>query len=253
MGNEAQKAKPILKKMLVEIPAGAELTPSKKVPGASSPLVHGPDGVSSQVVLHEVPRKMTKFTSSGYADFLLNLTVAAAIAGGEAAIKHGVPKFKQYLADRRATAAAEAPARKSSPDGVTIAEPGAVKTSKLGDDIVEADPSLTSDQWYQLFFDAVAHGAAGKLHQEISAEKWRELAAARITDDPATQGLAQAMRELAPEEVSAGVDRVLEEHPELRNEDPIFLLQRLFDDNAKAAKQQPLEPSEDEEDDASES
>ncbi|WP_336627448.1 MULTISPECIES: hypothetical protein [unclassified Microbacterium] len=253
MGNEAQNAKPIMKKMLVEIPAGAELTPSKKVPGASSPLVHGPDGVSSQVVLHEIPSKMTKFINSGYADFLLNLAVAAAIAGGEAAIKHGVPKFKQYLADRRATAAAEAPERESTPERVAIAEPGAVTTSTPGDDVVETDPSLTSDQWYQLFFDAVAHGVAGKVHQGISAEKWRELAGARIADDPATQELAQAMRELSPEEVSAGVDRVLEEHPELRNEDPTLLLQRLFDDNAKATKQQSLEPREDEEDDPSES
>lgn len=253
MGNEPQNAKAIMKKMLVEIPAGAELTPSKKVPGASSPLVHGPDGVSSQVVLHEIPSKMTKFMNSGYADFLLDLAVAAAIAGGQAAIKHGVPKFKRYLADRRATAEAGAPARESIPDTVTLAEPGAVETSNLGDDIVETDPSLTSDQWYQLFFDAVAHGVAGKLHQEISAEKWRELASARISDDPATQELAQAMRELSPEEVSAGVDRVLEEHPELRNEDPILLLQRLFDDNAKPTKQQSLEPNEDEEDDPSES
>lgn len=253
MGNEAQNAKPIMKKMLVEIPAGAELTPSKKVPGASSPLVHGPDGVSSQVVLHEIPSKMTKFMNSGYADFLLNLAVAAAIAGGEVAIKHGVPKFKQYLADRRATAATEAPERESTPDRVAIAEPGTVTTSTPGDDVIETDPSLTSDQWYQLFIDAVAHGVAGKVHQGISAEKWRELASARIADDPATQELAQAMRELSPEEVSAGVDRVLEEHPELRNEDPILLLQRLFDDNAKATKQQSLEPREDEEDDPSES
>lgn len=253
MGNEPQNAKPIMKKMLVEMPAGAELTPSKKVPGASSPLVHGPDGVSSQVVLHEIPSKMTKFMKSGYADFLLDLAVAAAVAGGEAAIKHGVPKFKRYLADRRATAAAEASAQESPPDTVALAESGAVKTNNPGDDIVETDPSLTSDQWYQLFFDAVAHGVAGKLHQQISAEKWRELASARIADDPATQELAQAMRELSPEEVSAGVDRVLEEHPELRNEDPILLLQRLFDDNAKTTKQQSLEPSEDEEDNPSES
>ncbi|MFT4212508.1 MAG: hypothetical protein QM626_11630 [Microbacterium sp.] len=252
MGNEAQNAKPIMKKMLVEIPAGAELTPSKKILGASSPLVHGRDGVSSQVVLHEIPSKMTKFMHSRYADFLLDLAVAAAIAGGEAAIKHGVPKFKQYLADRRATAAANAPARDSSPDTVALAKPGAVETSDPGDDIVETDPSLTSDQWYQLFFDAVAHGVAGKLHQEISAEKWRELANAQIVDDPATQELAQAMRELSPEEVSAGVDRVLEEHPELRNEDPILLMQRLFDDNAKPTKRQSLEPNEDEEDDPSE-
>ncbi|MBF4562678.1 hypothetical protein ITJ43_11060 [Microbacterium sp. VKM Ac-2870] len=253
MGNEPQNAKPIMKKMLVEMPAGAELTPSKKVPGASSPLVHGPDGVSSQVVLHEIPSKMTKFMKSGYADFLLDLAVAAAIAGGEAAIKHGVPKFKQYLAERRATATAEAPARESTSSTVAFAEPGVVETSNPGDDIVETDPSLSSDQWFQLFFDAVAHGVAGKRHEEISAEKWRELASARIADDPATQELARAMRELLPEEVSVGVDRVLKEHPELRNEDPIVLLQRLFDDDARPTKQQSLEPDADEEDDPSES
>lgn len=60
-----------------------------------------------------------------------------------------------------------------------------------------------------------------------------------------------SMKELSPEEVSAGVDRVLEEHPELRNEDPILLLQRLLGDNAKPTKQQSLKPSEDEEDDHS--
>lgn len=252
MGNEAQSAKPIMKKMLVEIPGGAALTASKKVPGAFSPLVHGPDGVASQAVLHEIPSKMTKLVNSGFAEFLLNLAVAAAVAGGEAAIKKGVPKFKQYLADR-ARAATEATAREKTPGGIAVAEHGAVETSEPGDDIVETGPSLTSDQWYQLFFDAVAHGVAGSFHQEISAEKWRQLAAARIDDDPATQELAKAMQQLTPEEISSGVDRVLEEHPELRDEDPSLLLQRLFDDNARPAKRQSLDLDEGEEEDPSRS
>lgn len=236
MGNEAQSAKPIMKKMIVEIPAGGALTPSKKVPGAHSPLVHGPDGVAGQAVLHEIPSKVTRFANSGIADFLLDLAVAAAVAGGEAAIKKGIPKFKQYLADRRAAVATEAPTGAETSDGFAIAERDSVQTNEGGDDIVETSSSLTSDQWYQLFFDAVAHGVAGNLHQEISAEKWHQLASARVDDDPGTQELADAMRALSPEEVGAAVDRVLKQHPELRHEDPILVLRRLFEDNASPAE-----------------
>lgn len=225
MGNEPRSGKPTMKKMLVEIPVGATLTPSKKVPGASSPLVHGPDGVTSQAVLHEIPSKMTKFASSGFAEFLLNL-------------------FKQYLADRHAAAKKIAPAHKENADSVAVAE-----TSDPGDDVVETGPSLTSDQWYQLFFDAVAHGVAGNLHQQISTEKWRQLAGAPVDDDPATQELARSMHELTPEEISAGVDHVLVEHPELRDEDPILVLRLLFDDDARPTMPQPLDLDEGEEED----
>lgn len=248
MGNEPRSAKPTMKKMLVEIPAGATLTPSKKVPGASSPLVHGPDGVTSQAVLHEIPSKMTKLANSGFAELLLNLAVAGAVAGAEAATTKGIPKFKQYLADRQAAAKKIAPAHKANPDSVAIAE-----TGDPGDDVVETGPSLTSDQWYQLFFDAVAHGVAGNLHQQISAEKWRQLAGARVDDDPATQELARSMHELTPEEISAGVDHVLVEHPELRGEDPILVLRRLFDDDARPTMPQSLDLGEGEEEDQSRS
>lgn len=249
MGNEPRSAKPTMKKMLVEIPAGATLTPSKKVPGASSPLVHGPDGVASQAVLHEIPSKMTKFANSGFAEFLLNLAVAAAVAGGEAAITKGIPNFKQYLADRQAAATKIAPSHKENPASVAIAEPGVAGTSDPGNDVVETGPSLTGDQWYQLFCDAVAHGVAGNLHQQISAEKWRQLAGARVDDDPATQELARSMHELTPEEISAGVDRVLVEHPELRDEDPILVLRRLFDDDARPTMRQSLDLDEGDEED----
>lgn len=239
MANEAQNAKPVLKKMLVEIPANAALTASKKVPGAFSPLVHGPDGVASQAVLHEMPSKMAKFAKSGFAEVLLDLAVAAAVAGGEAAIKKGIPKIRQYLAARRVVAAEESSVGGEQAGGVALAERNLAVTCAPRDDVVYVPASLTSDEWYQLFFDAVAHGVASHLHQEISAAEWGQLAGARIEDDAATQELANAMRELSPKEVSAGVARVLKERPELRDKDPLLVLQQLIEDETRKAKRFP--------------
>lgn len=232
----------IIKPMLVEFSAGSTLTPSQKTPGAYSPLVHGADGVSEQVVLRDMDSDGKSSASDIVSRVVVGLAIAGISIGGTLLAQKVVPKIKTLVADWRAKKGADAETLSEVASGPTkdseVAE-------QIGDELAEVSTEISSQRWYELFFDAVAHGAAGKAHQAISAESWQALASARVTDDEATQALAQAMRELTPEQVNERVALVLEQHPELLSEDPAIVLSKLFDEGDDA-----LEPLRLERDDA---
>lgn len=216
------------KKMWVESSSGSTLAQSRRVEGASAPFARNATGINEQVILHDKKPKTPESGGSGLADFLTEVAIAAAVVGAQAFIDKGIPAIKQKLADRRAQklAAVSVPEPASE---VVVAEP---EVSELtGTDVARVGAEIDAQQWYQLFFEAVAHGAAGHAHQAISAARWAFLASARVTDDEAAQALATAMRELTPEQLRDRLDRVLEQHPELATEDPATVLRRLFGDD----------------------
>lgn len=216
------------KKMWVESSAGSTLAQSRRVEGASAPFARNATGINEQVILHDKKPKTPGSGGGILTDLLTEVAIAAAVMGAQAFIDKGIPAIKQKLADRRAQKLAATSASESTSE-VVVAEPDA--TEPTGTDVASVGAEIDTQQWYQLFFDAVAHGAAGNAHQAISAERWAFLASARVTDDEATQALASAMRELTPEQLRDRLDRVLEQHPELATEDPATVMRRLFGDD----------------------
>lgn len=217
----------VYKRMWVERSAGSELAQSRRVEGAHAPFARGETGIREQVILHDRKPKRSGGSSGALTEFLTDVAVAAAVMGAQAFIEKGIPAIKQRLADwadqKNAAKTMEPPAA----DGVVVinvlnADDG------FGSAVAETGAGVETQEWYRLFFESVAHRAAGNAHQVISAEKWVFLASARIVDDEGTQALASAMREFSPEQLNERLNRVLEQHPELITEDPATVVRRLF-------------------------
>lgn len=219
----------IWEKKLVGRPEGTDYSRSHKgAPGDRSPLLRsGADqSLAGQALIRDIPERKKSATGSAVVDVLTDIAIAAAIVGLNAFIDKGIPAIKQRVAEKRAQRLA---AKSSDTPATDVAAVGKDIEPPVGDEVAELGTEIDAQLWYRLFFDAVTHGAASRAHQSISAEAWQALASARVTDDPETQALASAMRELTSEEVSDRVDRVLERHPELLNEDSETVLRRLFD------------------------
>lgn len=175
------------KKMWVETSAGSTLAQSRRVEGASAPFARNATGINEQVILHDKKPKTPGSGGSILTDLLTEVAIAAAVMGAQAFIDKGIPAIKQKLADRRAQKFA-APSAPEPTSEVVAAEPEVMKPTGTG--VASVGAEIDTQQWYQLFFEAVAHGAAGNAHQAISAERWAFLASARVTDDEETQALA---------------------------------------------------------------
>lgn len=217
----------VYKKMWVERSAGSELAQSRRVDGAHAPFARGETGIREQVILHDRKPKTSGGSSGALTEFLTDVAVAAAVMGAQAFIEKGIPAIKQRLADRREQKSAAKTLEPPTAGGV-VAPNVLDANDAFGSEVAETGAEVETQQWYQLFFESVAHRAAADAHQAISAEKWMFLASARIVDDEETQALASAMRELSPEQFAERLDRVLEQHPELTTEDPATVMRRLF-------------------------
>lgn len=226
----------VRKLMVVEYGAGGELSPSHKSEGGFSPLVHGANGVDEQAVLFDYDDK----ESNTAGQILVALGIVAVTAATTVVVDRVVvPRVKRWWSNWRNKTVVEEPS-----DGAPSIELDAQTApgSGLADQVrteVEASTEVTSEQWFQLLFDAIAHGAAGNRHNQISAERWGELATAHVVDDPEIQSLANAMRELSPEEISERIDRALEAHPELAREDPESIISTLLG-NARDPQPNPI-------------
>jgi hypothetical protein len=223
----ADVPKKVYKKMWVERSAGSELAQSRRVEGAHAPFARGETGIREQVILHDRKPKTSGGSSGALTEFLTDVAVAAAVMGAQAFIEKGIPAIKQRLADRREQRGAAKTVEPPPAKGMVI--PNVLNADDgIGSEVAETGAEVETQQWYQLFFESIAHRAAGNAHHAISAEKWMFLASARIVDDEETQALASAMRELSPEQLAERLDRVLEQHPELMTEDPASVMKRLF-------------------------
>lgn len=242
MAADAGAADKVREIMIVERSANTTLTPSLKVEGGLSPLVHDAKGVQEQVVLFnydgtEAENNGGGIRSSGSggsaaADIVAKFVIAGVIVGATLLVDRVViPRAKRYLAERKSRTAALNAEGTVSAEIANVPEVE-VESPETKSEVDQSGTEIAAQQWYELFFDAVAHGAASRAHLSISAENWAVLASAHVIDDPETQALARAMRALSPEEVAARVDRLLQEHPELLNEDPESVLRKLFEDGA---------------------
>lgn len=214
------------KKMWVETAEGSTLAQSRKSPGGNAPFALNDKGIQEQVVLHNKKPK-TSGGDGALAEFLTPIIIAVAVAGAQEFNDKGVPAIQRWFADRQAWKLA---AKSAATPSTEVASAERDSEAPAGNEVAEIGTEIEAQQWYRLFYDAIAHGAAGRAHLAISAEAWQALASAHVTD-PETQALAGAMRELTPEQISGGVNRVLEEHPDLRDEDPMVILRRLFGDH----------------------
>lgn len=220
------------KKMWVETSVDSTLAQSRRVEGAHAPFARGANGIKEQVILHDKKPKTPGGGNGALAEFLTEVAVAAAVMGAQAFIDKGIPAIKQRLADRRAEKIAAATAEE--PDTAVAAADAHATADNVGTEVSDTGTEIDTQQWYQLFFEGVTHGAAGSAHQAISAERWAFLASAHVVDDEETQALASAMRELTPEQLRDRLDRALEQHPELATEDPATMMRRLFGDDEDA-------------------
>ncbi|MGV2902936.1 hypothetical protein ACNPM4_14790 [Microbacterium sp. AGC62] len=232
MASSGDTPKKVYEKKWVERSAGSTLAQSRRVEGAHAPFARGETGINEQVILHGKKPKTPGSGSGAIAEFLTEVAIAAAVIGAQAFIDKGIPAIKQRLADRRA--AKIAAATTEEPDTVVAVVDAHDAVDDVGTEVSETGAEIDTQQWYQLFFEAVAHGAAGSAHQAISAERWAFLASAHVVDDEETQALASAMREITPEQLRDRLDRALEQHPELATEDPATVMRRLFGDDEDA-------------------
>jgi hypothetical protein len=230
--------------MIVERSANTTLTPSLKVEGGLSPLVHDAKGVQEQVVLFKYEGAEaenngggTRSSGSGgsaAADIVAKLVIAGVIVGATLLVDRVViPRAKRYWVERKSRTAVLNTEGTGSAEIANVPEVE-VESPEAGSEVDQSGTEIAAQQWYELFFDAVAHGAASRAHLSISAENWAALASAHVIDDPETQALARAMRALSPEEVAERVDRLLQVHHELLDEDPESVLRKLFGDGADA-------------------
>lgn len=216
----------VREKVTIEYPVGSDLSPSRKTPGAHAPLVHTDKGIGSQVVVHRgKPRELSP-TGKAAVDLLVDVGVSLLIMGANEFIERGVPAIKNRIAERRARRISASVAQQPESDEN---DSSAIEEQRIDSDVAEQAEEIDVRDWYQLLFDAIAHGAAARTHEHISIERWNKLAGSRVLGDPEAQALASAMRELTPEEFRERVDRVLEAHPELANEEPESIITKLFD------------------------
>ncbi|MBN9613890.1 MAG: hypothetical protein J0H64_10655, partial [Actinobacteria bacterium] len=195
-------------------------------PGDKSPLLRseGDSSLDTQAIIRDLD------DDEGRDDDSINALVAAGLialgAAGALVYQRFVePKVREYVASRRARK--EAAFATESVEIVAISTQTTEIAKAVGHEIEESGVTIDGAQWYALFFDAIAHGAAGSAHAAISAEKWQMLANARVPDDGEMQALARAMQELTPDEFNARVDLVIEQHPELLDEDPSTVIGKL--------------------------
>ncbi|MDI6023160.1 hypothetical protein QBL02_06335 [Leucobacter sp. UT-8R-CII-1-4] len=220
--------------MVVERSVGSTLSPSLKSPGGLSPLVHGASGVREQVVLYAT-NAIEKSSGSGTREKVILAAVVAGVSiGGTLLVVKGVPKIKQFLADKKLkTQESEIAEAAASEVEVSTALPS-TELRQVEDEVDVTAVELTKEQWFALFFESLAHRAAGRAHAAISVEQWETLVSARILNDEGTQSLASALRELTPEQINEKVDLILEAHPDLLTEDPEVVVERVFGDGADA-------------------
>ncbi|WP_156459421.1 hypothetical protein [Microbacterium sp. Leaf436] len=220
--------------MIVERSVGSTLSQSLKSPGGLSPLVHGAGGVREQVVLYATKAIEKSSGSVTREKVILAAVVAGVSIGGTLLVTKGVPKIKQVWADKKAEAQDIEAESEAGSEIATVPAPTNDVSRQAGDEIEESVIEITSEQWFTLFFEALAHRAASNAHRAISAEQWATLVSARILDDEGTRELASAMRELTPEEINERVDLILEKHPELLTEDPETVVERVFGEESDA-------------------
>lgn len=228
----ADNPKIVWEKKLVGRPEGTSYSQSRKgAPGDQSPLLRSDvdQSLATQVLIRDLPQRRLSPTGAAVVEVLADITVAATVLGINTFIDRGIPAIKRRIAKKREDKSALA----SAPVGSTMREPDDLDVSPSSE-VVHVGTVISTRDWYQLFFDAVAHGAAGRAHQTLSTEAWQALASAQVHDDPETQALAAAMRELSPEQIDERVGRLLDQHPELLEEEPEVVLQRLFDPDASA-------------------
>ena len=220
--------------MIVERSVDSTLSQSLKSPGGLSPLVHGAGGVREQVVLYATKAIEKSSESTALDKVILAAVVAGVSIGGTLLVTKGVPKIKQVWADKRAMAQDIEVEPEVGSKVTTVPAPTTDVSRQAGDESEGSAIEITSEQWFTLFFEALAHRAASNAHRAISAEQWSTLVSARILDDEGTQELASAMRELTPEAINERVDLILEKHPELLTEDPETVVERVFGEESDA-------------------
>lgn len=226
----AENSKIIWEKKLVGRPEGTSYSQSHKgAPGDHSPLLRSDadQSLATQALIRDLPQRRLSPTGAAVVEVLADITVAAAVLGFNTFVDRGIPAIRKRIAKKREERSALA----SATVGSTVSEPDDAQMSPASE-VAEVGAEISTREWYQLFFDAVAHGAAGRAHQALSAEAWQALASAHVSDDPETQALAAAMHELTPEQVDERVSRLLDQHPELREEGPEIMLRRLSDPDA---------------------
>lgn len=232
MANGGGVPKKTYKKMWVETNEGSTLAQSRRRENAYAPFARNETGINEQVILHDKKPKTPGSGNGLLAEILTEVAVTAAVTGAQAFVEKGIPAIRRYVAARRAKKRAAVASEEVATE--VAVHDALISDDAVGSEVSETGAELDTQQWYQLFFEAVAHGAAGSAHQAISAERWAILASARVVDDEETQALASAMRELTPEQLQDRVDRVLEQNPELATQDPAIVMSRLFGDDEDA-------------------
>lgn len=225
-----ENSKIIWEKKLVGRPPGTSYSQSHKgAPGDHSPLLRSDadQTLTTQAMIRDLPQRRLSPTGAAAVEVVVDITVAAAVLGINTFIDCGIPAIKRRIAKKWEELSGLASATVAS----TAIEQDDHQVNP-GYEVAEVGTEISTQEWYQLFFDAVAHGAAGRVHQALSADAWQTLASAHVSDDPETQALAAAMRELTPEQIDERVTRALEQHPGLLDAEPEIVLRRLSDPDA---------------------
>lgn len=211
----------VRKKMWVEF--DGELSPSRKIPGAHSPLVHDEDGIAHQAVLHDIDEEDDyDYDESDDAEPEVDPAVVLAILAAAVATvvtvvvvkKKVIPRVRTWWVERRKrkrslaeARAAEGDAERASSEVIVVPTDASAPSITPGTELELLRPAMTSEEWQTRF-------RAMLVAKAFSDEQWKMLSRARIEDD-ASRELVAAMQALTPEDVAAGVNRMLEENPEL--------------------------------------
>lgn len=211
-----------------------DLSPSRKTPGAHSPLVHGEDGVREQAVLYDIEDD-EEYTDAepddGEAEIspevLLAIVGAALVVtvAGVVVVKNVIPRIKVWWATRRlkkelATAEARENVKVDASQIVVLDAMPAESSPQPGDEL-EVSGDAMSNAERQARFKAML------LARAFSDAQWKKLSRARIEDDTSRE-LVAAMQSLTPQDVADRLNLLLEKNPTLLDDKTSAALARTF-------------------------